>query len=78
MRVFMASEPDVPLARDIPTREFDLMVWAQELTLTGLIGITDPPRPEARDAIRLCKQAGTQVKRIAAAIARELEFGTRC
>ena len=70
-------------ARDIPAREFDpagdLMVWARELTLTGLVGIIDPPRPEARDAIRLCKKAGIQVKMItgdhaitAAAIAREL------
>jgi Ca2+-transporting ATPase len=77
MRVLAVAE------RDIAAREFDpagdLMVWAQELTLSGLIGIIDPPRPEARDAIRLCKQAGIQVKMItgdhaitAAAIAREL------
>ncbi|MDP1929771.1 MAG: cation-translocating P-type ATPase, partial [Thiobacillus sp.] len=70
-------------SRDIPAHDFDpagdLMVWAQQLTLVGLVGIIDPPRPEARDAIRLCKQAGIQVKMItgdhaitAAAIAREL------
>jgi P-type Ca2+ transporter type 2C len=70
-------------SRDIPAREFDptgdLMAWANSLVLTGLVGIIDPPRPEARDAIRLCKQAGIQVKMItgdhaitAAAIAREL------
>lgn len=70
-------------ARDIPAHNFDpggdLMDWAQELTLVGLIGIIDPPRPEARDAIRLCRKAGIQVKMItgdhaitAAAIAREL------
>ncbi len=69
--------------RDIPVREFDpagdLMVWAEGLTLIGLAGIIDPPRPEARDAISLCRQAGIQVKMItgdhaitAAAIAREL------
>ena len=70
-------------SRDIPAREFnpsgDLMAWANSLVLTGLVGIIDPPRPEARDAIRLCKDAGIQVKMItgdhaitAAAIAREL------
>ena len=70
-------------SRDIPAHDFDpggdLMAWAQELTLAGLAGIIDPPRPEARDAIRLCKMAGIQVKMItgdhaitAAAIAREL------
>ncbi len=69
--------------RDIPAREFDpagdLMAWANSLVLTGLVGIIDPPRPEARDAIRLCREAGIQVKMItgdhaitAAAIAREL------
>lgn len=70
-------------SRDIPAHEFDpatdLMHWAQQLTLVGLVGMIDPPRPEARDAIKLCQQAGIQVKMItgdhaltAAAIAREL------
>ena len=70
-------------SRDIPAHDFDpagdLMTWARQLTLTGLVGIIDPPRPEARDAIRLCRKAGIQVKMItgdhaitAAAIAREL------
>ena len=61
-------------------RVADLMPWAQQLSLVGLVGIFDPPRPEARDAIVLCKQAGIQVKIFvtgdhaltAAAIAREL------
>ena len=69
--------------REIPAQEFDpagdLMSWANDLMLIGLVGIIDPPRPEARDAIRLCRQAGIQVKMItgdqgitAAAIAKEL------
>lgn len=70
-------------SRDIPARQFDpagdLMNWAEDLTLIGLVGIIDPPRPEARDAISLCRRAGIQVKMItgdhsitAVAIAREL------
>ncbi len=70
-------------AKTIPAHEFDpagdLQAHVQGLTLLGLVGIIDPPRPEARDAIALCKRAGIQVKMItgdhritAAAIAREL------
>ncbi|MBK5287095.1 MAG: cation-translocating P-type ATPase [Acidimicrobiia bacterium] len=29
-----------------------------ELRLVGIVGIADPPRPEARDAIALCRDAG--------------------
>jgi Ca2+-transporting ATPase len=69
--------------RDLPAAGFDphgdLSVHLTELCLEGLIGIMDPPRPEARDAIALCKTAGIQVKMItgdhkatAIAIAREL------
>lgn len=69
--------------RRIPVQEFsaegDLLRWASDLTLYALVGIIDPPRAEAREAIRVCQQAGVQVKMItgdhritAAAIAREL------
>ncbi len=57
----------------------ELMPHVRDLTLQGLVGIVDPPRKEAREAIALCKAAGIQVKMItgdhqatAAAIAREL------
>jgi Ca2+-transporting ATPase len=69
--------------RSIPAEDFDPadnpMRWADGLTLIGLVGIIDPPRPEAREAIRLCQVAGIAVKMItgdhgvtAAAIARDL------
>ncbi|MBN1431126.1 MAG: cation-translocating P-type ATPase [Anaerolineae bacterium] len=50
-----------------------------ELTFLGLIGMIDPPRPEARAAIRVCEQAGIKPIMItgdhpltAQAVAREL------
>ena len=49
------------------------------LTLLGMVGIADPPRPQARDAIALAHRAGVDVKMITGdhqdtgvAIAREL------
>jgi Ca2+-transporting ATPase len=70
-------------AKTLPAHDFDpagdLMGHAEGLTLIGLMGILDPPRPEAREAIALCRRAGIQVKMItgdhritAAAIAHEL------
>ncbi|WP_308186276.1 HAD-IC family P-type ATPase [Streptomyces sp. MNU76] len=48
----------------------------------SVAGIADPPRPQAREAVHLCRTAGVQVKMItgdhadtAAAIARELDIG---
>lgn len=57
----------------------DLIGVVQDLTLLAMVGIVDPPRPEARDAIAECKVAGIRVRMItgdhattAAAIAGEL------
>ncbi len=57
----------------------DLIDQVQELTLLAMVGIVDPPRPEARVAIAECHDAGIQVRMItgdhattAAAIAGEL------
>ncbi|WP_445395451.1 cation-translocating P-type ATPase [Zobellella sp. An-6] len=69
--------------REIPARDFDpgedLWRWVGDWTFLGLVGLMDPPRPEAAEAIAHCRAAGIQVKMItgdhkttAAAIAREL------
>jgi len=68
---------------ELPVRDFvpngNLFVYVKDLIFTGLVGLMDPPRPEARDAIALCNEAGISIKMItgdqkttAAAIAREL------
>jgi Ca2+-transporting ATPase len=36
----------------------------QDLTLLALVGLIDPPRPEARDAVALCQSAGIAVAMI--------------
>lgn len=36
----------------------------EQMVFLGLVGILDPPRPEAIEAIRECKQAGIKVKMI--------------
>ncbi len=77
LRVLAVAEKSIPASTFDPAG--DLMAHAREITVTGLIGIIDPPRPEAREAIALCGRAGIAVKMItgdhritAAAIAREL------
>lgn len=53
----------------------------QEMTFLGLVGMIDPPRPEAKSAIQVCEQAGIKVVMItgdhpvtAQAIANELQL----
>ena len=57
----------------------DLLALVDDLELLALVGIVDPPRKEAKDAIALCKDAGIRVRMItgdhattAAAIAGQL------
>jgi Ca2+-transporting ATPase len=69
--------------RDFDPQTFDpkanLIEQVKDLTLLAMVGIVDPPRAEARDAITKCKSAGIQVRMItgdhavtAAAIGKEL------
>jgi P-type Ca2+ transporter type 2C len=70
-------------SRDIDPAAFDpgssLIDEVQGLTMLALVGIVDPPRKEARDAIARCKEAGIRARMItgdhattAAAIAAQL------
>ena len=65
-------------------RNGDLLSQVQDLTLLAMVGIVDPPRPEARDAIAKCKSAGIRVRMItgdhattAGAIGQELGIAGR-
>ena len=69
--------------RDFDPQTFDpngdMMEIVQDLTLLAMVGIVDPPRGEARDAIAKCHSAGIQVRMItgdhavtAAAIGKQL------
>jgi P-type Ca2+ transporter type 2C len=69
--------------RSIARAEWDAQAdplrWIEHLTFVGLVGLLDPPRPEARAAIAACRGAGIAVKMITGdhrdtgvAIAREL------
>ena len=82
----MAKEGErvmVVARRDFDPQTFnpngDLIGLVKDLTLLAMVGIVDPPRAEAREAIAKCKSAGIQVRMItgdhavtAAAIGKEL------
>ncbi len=81
LRVLALATRRLPAAGFDPAA--DLHGHLDALCLTGLTGIMDPPRPEARAAIALCREAGIEVKMItgdhpatAVAIARELGLST--
>ena len=77
MRVLAVGAQDFPADRFVPPGDpKDLL---GHVLLIALVGIVDPPRPEARQAIRECRDAGIQVRMItgdhavtAGAIAAEL------
>jgi Ca2+-transporting ATPase len=77
LRVMATARKDFDPARFDPNA--DLLPLVDELTVLALIGIVDPPRTQAKDAIATAKSAGIQVRMItgdhavtAAAIARQL------
>ena len=77
MRVLAVARRDFDPASFDPSS--DLLALVTDLQLLALVGIVDPPRKEAKDAIALCKDAGIRVRMItgdhattAAAIAGQL------
>ncbi|OGO28275.1 MAG: ATPase [Chloroflexi bacterium RBG_16_52_11] len=83
-RIAKAGERVMVVARrDFDPQTFDpkakLLDLVTDLTLLAMVGIVDPPRTEAKEAIAKCHSAGIQVRMItgdhavtAAAIGREL------
>jgi len=62
LRVLAVASATLPA--DVFDPRGDLLEHVQNLTFVGLAGLLDPPRPETREAIALCAQAGIQVKMI--------------
>jgi len=77
MRVLAVAAKD-----DVAGTDLDEEQVASGFALLGLVGMIDPPREEAIDAVALCRRAGIEVKMItgdhrvtAQAIGRELALG---
>jgi Ca2+-transporting ATPase len=61
-RVMVVAERD--FAPGLFDSEGDLKGLVSDLTLLAMVGIVDPPRPEAKAAIAECKAAGIRVRMI--------------
>ena len=75
LRVLAVAYKEIDTIPENPTSE----ELENGLTFMGLVGMIDPPRPEAKDAVALCRRAGIKPVMItgdhvvtASAIAREL------
>ncbi|MFN2268753.1 MAG: HAD-IC family P-type ATPase, partial [Desulfonatronovibrio sp.] len=73
---------DEDLEEYAQSRSLSLEDVEQGMVFAGLVGIVDPPRPEAVSAIKVCREAGIRVKMItgdhaatASAIGREMGIG---
>ncbi|MBQ7336786.1 MAG: calcium-translocating P-type ATPase, PMCA-type [Clostridia bacterium] len=75
LRVLAVAYKEIDRVPEVPTSE----ELENGLTFMGLVGMIDPPRPEARDAVAVCRRAGIKPVMItgdhvvtASAIAKEL------
>lgn len=75
LRVLAVAYKEIDEVPDVPTSEN----LENDLIFMGLVGMIDPPRPEAKDAVAICRQAGIKPVMItgdhvvtASAIAREI------
>ncbi|KAJ1967194.1 hypothetical protein IWQ62_002006 [Dispira parvispora] len=86
-RVLMVCKRMLQSSQDLPTDPDDLQsltAMAHSLCLVGLVSIVDPPRPEAKQVVHECHEAGIRVFMVtgdyaltAAAIARQVGIFTQ-
>ncbi len=75
LRVIAVAYKEISEVPETP----DMELLERELTFMGMVGMIDPPRPEVKDAVAVCREAGIKPVMItgdhvvtASAIAREL------